>query len=133
MIANENTNVHTLPTKVNPDNIITYSLAYINENFTDPDMSVATVADYIHISKGYYSNAFAKKMKIPFSQYITQKRIEHAITLIRSGKTNVSEIAYASGFNDPLYFSKVFKKLNNISPKKEIEKTSKRNETKLRS
>lgn len=133
MIANENTSVHTLPTKVNPDNIITYSLAYINENFTDPDMSVATVADYIHISKGYYSNAFSKKMKIPFSQYITQKRIEHAITLIRSGKTNVSEIAYASGFNDPLYFSKVFKKLNNISPKKEIEKTSKRNETKLRS
>ena len=44
--------------------------------------------------------------------------MKHAETLIAQGLNNVKEIANASGYNDPLYFSKTFSKYFGISPKK---------------
>lgn len=48
--------------------------------------------------------------------FIREMRIKHAKQLIDSGEYNVSEIAYMTGFNDPKYFSKCFKKQFGMSP-----------------
>jgi AraC-like DNA-binding protein len=43
--------------------------------------------------------------------------MERAAAMLREGKQNVSEVAWALGFTDPAYFSKVFKKYFGRSPK----------------
>ena len=56
-------------------------------------------------------------MGIGISEYITAARIQNACTLMNQGFLCVSDIASLSGFRDPLYFSKVFKKTIGSSPK----------------
>ena len=67
-------------------------------------------------NKKYLSDLFKARFNIPFNTYLTQLRIENAAKLIGAGFTSIKEIAQLSGFSDPLYFSKVFKKKYGISP-----------------
>lgn len=48
--------------------------------------------------------------------FVREMRIKRAMQLIESGEYNVSSIAYMTGFNDPKYFSKCFKKKYGVSP-----------------
>ena len=61
-------------------------------------------------------------MGLPFREYLSQKRISMSYVLMEKGMTSISEIAYAVGFSDPLYFSKVFKRYNHISPSEHLKK-----------
>jgi two-component system, response regulator YesN len=48
--------------------------------------------------------------------YINQLRIEEAKYLLDSGNASVTEVALSVGYNDPNYFSKVFTKLEHVTP-----------------
>ena len=48
--------------------------------------------------------------------FVREMRIKRAMQLLESGEYNVSQIAYMTGFNDPKYFSKCFKKKYGVSP-----------------
>ena len=50
-------------------------------------------------------------------KYLTELRIEKAKELIATNSMSLSNIAQMTGFNDPLYFSRVFKKTTGIPPK----------------
>ena len=91
-------------------------LKIINDNYCNSNFHLSTLADMCFYNKKYLSNLFKARFKIPFNTYLTQLRIENANKLIASGFTSVKEIAQLSGFSDPLYFSKVFKKYNYNSP-----------------
>ena len=58
-------------------------------------------------------------------------RIENACALIEKEHDCVKEIAFLCGFNDPLYFSKIFKKKMGISPSAQIEDYKRRMSTSL--
>ena len=90
---------------------------YVDEHFTDPHLSLYSVAEQFGYSSKYLSEHFKKTVKIGFSSYLTNLRIEHAKKLIHDGMRNVSEISRFCGFRDPLYFSKVFKRLVGSAPK----------------
>lgn len=51
-------------------------------------------------------------------QYITSTRIARAQGLLESTDYNISEIASIVGYENPLYFSRIFKKLVGVSPRK---------------
>lgn len=91
-------------------------LSYVNENFTDPTLSVKKLADIYFYSEKYLSSLFVKKMGVKLTEYVSKLRITRAEELIQSGYTSVSHISTVCGFTDPLYFSKVFKKYNRVSP-----------------
>ena len=65
---------------------------------------------------------FRSSMGLPFREFLTQKRIEKSSSLMEEGMTSVSRVAREVGFSDPLYFSKVFKRYNGISPSEHIKK-----------
>ncbi|OYO84878.1 hypothetical protein CG709_14780, partial [Lachnotalea glycerini] len=73
----------------------------------------------------YLSALFKKLSKYGFSEYITQRKIEQAKQYMQTGNYKVYEIADLLGFENAFYFSKVFKKVEGISPKDYISLNSK--------
>ncbi len=92
------------------------ALDFVHKNYTDPSVNLSLTAQTLNLNANYLSRLFRRHMSLTFTQYLTQLRIEHAASLFQQGAASVSQVAYQSGFNDPLYFSKIFKKLNGASP-----------------
>lgn len=87
------------------------------DNFSDPELSIAGIAEMLNYNSKYLSHIFKKHMVIGYSQYLRNYRIKYAVSLFGFGIDSVRNVAFLSGFSDPLYFSSVFKKLVGISPK----------------
>jgi len=60
---------------------------------------------------------FKKKTGETFSDFVMKVRIEQAKKLMQDDRLNLKEISYEVGYKDPNYFSRVFKKYANESPK----------------
>ncbi|MBE7030474.1 MAG: AraC family transcriptional regulator [Ruminococcaceae bacterium] len=91
---------------------------YIDNNFSDPGLSLEQIGQHFSYHKKYISSLFKRQFKIGVVEYIHTVRTNHAARLIEEGHNNVTEVALSCGFSDALYFSKVFKKMIGISPKK---------------
>lgn len=74
-------------------------------------LSQADVADYVKMSRSYFSQCFGKLAGEPFGVMLRRMRIERAKTLLLETDTPVYEIAFAIGFEDDKYFSKLFREL----------------------
>ncbi len=91
-------------------------LSYVNENFSDATLSVKKVADLFFYSEKYLSSLFVKNTGVKFTEHLNKLRVSHAIALLREKSGTVSQIAFQCGFSDPMYFSKVFKKVTGVAP-----------------
>lgn len=92
------------------------AITYISKHYNSR-ISLSDVAEEIKLSPTYLSALFKKETGNNFSDYITTFRIDMAKKLLENGDKNISEIAFAVGYNDGLYFSKIFKKCVGVSPK----------------
>ena len=92
-------------------------LSYIHENLSDPDLTLNSVAKHVGLSETYLSSLFHAEVKQPFRKYLTHARIETAKYLLENTDEKIGSIAIKTGFSDEGYFSKVFKKVTNLSPK----------------
>lgn len=97
-------------------------LKYVQNNFSDCELSLARLAQKLGYNEKYLSRIFKDDMKVNFSAYLTNLRIQHAIFLIEQGVTAVKNIAILSGYKDPFYFSKVFKAVVGKSPREYMKK-----------
>lgn len=93
---------------------------YIDENFSDQELSLDQISKKCSYNKKYLSTAYKKYFKIGISKYISIIRIQYACTLMEQGFSSVKDIAFLCGFTEPLYFSKVFKDKMGISPREYI-------------
>lgn len=98
------------------DRIVEQATRYISDHYTEK-LSVAEIADILNISTGHLSVTFKKITGINISDYIANVKIEHAKELIDTHKYLMYEISEMLGFDNPYYFSKVFKKVTGISPR----------------
>ena len=107
-----------------PDNIKLFEsiVAYIDKHFTQPDMSLKMLSSVFSYTEKYISHLFTRNMNIKFTSYLKNLRIAQSYNLIARGETSISKIAEDCGFTDPLYFSKVFKSRNGITPSEYIKK-----------
>ena len=108
------------PLKKESDGIISAVTLFTHDNFTDPALSSATVAETLGYSPKYMSTVFKKKMGISYTEYLREIRIKHAVFLIENGVSSVKNVALLSGYKDALYFSKLFTKQVGTSPKEYI-------------
>ena len=93
-------------------------LEYINKNFTDPNICRTQVADNFGISIYSLSRLFKDSMGIGFKEYITAKRMELSRQLLLTSDKSIIKITSEIGFDDPDYFSKLFKANYGVSPSK---------------
>ena len=89
---------------------------YVEEHFADPALSLDTAARELAYNKNYLSTILKREMKTSFRAYLNLLRVQNACALIDEGFRGIRDIAFLSGFNDPLYFSKVFKKEMGVTP-----------------
>lgn len=86
------------------------------------DLSLKSVAQSLHLNVMYLGQLFKKETKKSFSQYLNQYRMKKAQNLLLYTDDNVNEIADQIGFNNSTYFSQMFKKMNDLTPKEFREK-----------
>ena len=70
----------------------------------------------MYLSPGYLSRLFKKEVGQNLSTYIQNVRVEQAKVLLQSTNLKIFEIADEVGINDPVYFSKTFKKITGHRP-----------------
>ncbi|MEK4154161.1 helix-turn-helix domain-containing protein [Paenibacillus sp. FSL R10-2779] len=88
---------------------------YIEENFTK-HLSLAHLANLSGLSSSYFSSAFKQEYILSPMEYVTQLRIQKAKQLLQKEDVRLKFIAEAVGYSDEFYFSRVFKKVEGISP-----------------
>lgn len=91
------------------------ALAFIDGNF-DQQVQLSDVAEAANVSSAYLSRLFGEHMASNFIDYLTVMRVERAEKLIRENRLNIKEVSFAVGYQDPNYFSKIFRKIVGISP-----------------
>ena len=94
---------------------------YIASHLSDK-LTLNEVAAIYGISPNYISTLFKKYNDCGFSEYITECKIAQAKKMMNEGNQKIYEIADTLGFESAFYFSKVFKKLEGISPSEYINK-----------
>ena len=87
----------------------------IDYNF-DRDITVKKVADTMHLDSAYLTRKFAQKYSVAPKEYLLKKRIELAKRLLTQTDATVTEISGSVGYDDPLYFSRIFKEKEGLSP-----------------
>ena len=92
-------------------------LEFMNENYSNPNISLNTVAQVANMSATHFSAVFSQQMGKTFVEYLTEIRMEKAKELLRCTDKSSGEIAFDVGYNDPHYFSFLFKKINTCSPR----------------
>ena len=90
---------------------------YIEHHYTDPNMSLNEVAARVSHSPSHFSTLFSQETGQTFKAYLTQLRIKRAKELLRTTTLKSTEISYQVGYNDAHYFSYVFRKTTELSPK----------------
>ncbi|WP_018214136.1 PocR ligand-binding domain-containing protein [Desulfitobacterium hafniense] len=88
---------------------------YIAQN-SDRKITIDEVAHYVYLSPCYLSRIFKQNLGCTLMEYLTQIRVEKAKVMLRDPKYNISQVAEESGFEDPGYFTRVFKKVEGITP-----------------
>ena len=103
---------HSLRTYSKPiQNIINY----ISFNLT-ADLSLNALSEEFMLNSSYLSTLFKKETGVPLTNFVNNKRIEHAIYLLNTTQSAIQDIAAQCGINDVNYFTKLFKKLKNMTP-----------------
>jgi len=92
------------------------ALAFVNANYLH-EIQLSDVAKAAGLSPNYISEFFRERTGVRLVRYISLLRVEKARQELLSGKErSVAELARSCGFDDPSYFSKVFKELAGSSP-----------------
>ena len=96
-----------------------YLLLHYNEKIT-----IGFIAEHFAISESYLSRAFKKNIGMGIPDYLNDLRIQKARELLLSPQMKVADIAFSLGYQDEKYFSRVFHKLEGISPQQYRQKNS---------
>lgn len=92
---------------------------YISAHLSDPDLSIAKLADLTHCSKRYLHMTFRPE-GVSISDYILKARLERCRSeLLRpaSAQRSITDIAYSWGFNNSNHFSRCFKREFGVAPR----------------
>ena len=88
---------------------------YISFNLT-ADLSLNALSEEFMLNSSYLSTLFKKETGVTLTNFVNNKRIEHAIYLLNTTQSAIQDIAAQCGINDVNYFTKLFKKLKNMTP-----------------
>lgn len=97
--------------------IIEIAKDQIRKTYMSDEISLNTIAAEVGMSPSYFSSIFSKEMGKTFVEYLTEIRMDRAKELLMCSSMKTSEIGYEVGYKAPHYFSYIFKKTQNCTPK----------------
>ena len=93
------------------DNVI----SYIKNHYTE-ELSLPTIAGEFFVAPTYLSKKFKEKKNCTVMQFLEGVRLKEAAVLLRRTEYSVTEVAQMTGYNDPNYFARAFKKIYKMTP-----------------
>ena len=90
------------------------SVSYIKENLRDT-LKAETVAEYVGLSRGYYSTVFKKATGFTFNDFVRRQRVHLAKQLLREGKVSPGDVSMAVGYEDSKYFGHIFQEMTGMT------------------
>ena len=91
------------------------AVRYFHENYNKP-ICIEDYAEQHHMSVSWFIRNFKEYTEMTPTQYLLSLRISNAQTLLETTNYNVTEISDIVGYDNPLYFSRIFKKQSGLSP-----------------
>jgi len=98
-----------------PRHKITQSIAHMKRHLSQA-LRVSHLAAMVNLSSSHFSALFKRQTGYSPIDYFIRLRIHQACQLLDNTDMSVKEVAAAMGYDDPFYFSRIFKALNEISP-----------------
>lgn len=93
------------------------AVEHLRSHLFDPALKVGELHTLCGISDTYFRRLFQDRFGITPKKYVLSRRLSHAQAMLRSGEYNsIAEVAGLSGFDDPLYFSKVYRAAYGYAP-----------------
>ena len=89
---------------------------YVKMHYADQELSVEVICGKLNVSAAYFSTIFKKETGKTFVRYLTDYRMDQALSLLMTGNDKTYMIAEKVGYSDANYFSYVFKKQFGMSP-----------------
>jgi AraC-like DNA-binding protein len=91
------------------------SIAYMVEHLDQP-LQVSTLAAQASVSPSHYFALFKRQTGTAPIDFFIRLRMNHARELLESTCSSVKEVAATMGYDDPFYFSRVFKSVHRVAP-----------------
>lgn len=91
------------------------SIAYMVEHLDEP-LQVSTLAAQASVSPSHYFALFKRQTGTAPIDFFIRLRMQHARELLDSTCSSVKEVAATMGYDDPFYFSRVFKSVHQVAP-----------------
>ena len=96
--------------------MIEKALEYIKNNLTEP-LNLKEIAEIVHLSPIHFHNIFKYNIGVTLREYIENQRLKKAVNLLITTDLSLTQIAYECGFSSQSYFSYVFKRKMNKTPR----------------
>ncbi len=103
-------------------NFVKEQLTWLEEHYGDSDLKIDDLVSQSGMSRTSYYNQLKSLTDKSPKEFISDFRLKKAIMYLAKSEDTVSEIAYKTGFNDPVYFTRLFKSRFGITPTKYREK-----------
>nr|WP_263327470.1 helix-turn-helix domain-containing protein [Neobacillus sp. Marseille-Q6967] len=98
-------------------NPIERGISYMESNFSNPDLRLEEVAEFVYRNPSYFSHLLASKTGTSFTEVLTGIRMKEAKRLLIETSKPIKEIAVLVGYHNSNYFSKLFKQSIGLSPR----------------
>lgn len=99
------------------EQIVTQAVQWVAGHYSDPELSIGSISQMVHVSASHFSALFRKETGESFLNHVTQVRLKAARELLAGTELKTADIAERVGYPDPHYFSYFFKKNMGVSPK----------------
>ena len=98
------------------ETVVSKARTYIQENYCR-DISLDDVSRVVNVSPYYFSKLFKEEAGENFIEYLTRLRIDKARQMLSGTSQTIKEISMSVGYTDPNYFSRIFKKQTEMTPR----------------
>ncbi len=102
--------------EANDEDVIVQAARYMDEHFSDPEISMAAIAESFDLSTTRFSLSFKERMGMTPLDYLTLLRTEHAKTLLEQTDMTIRDIGVRVGYYDSGSFIRRFKQLTGLTP-----------------
>lgn len=91
-------------------------MSFMEENMDNPELEIDDFASHTGMSRTLFYRKLKSIVGVTPVEFVREIRIKRAVQLMDSSAYNFSQIAYMTGFTDPKYFGKCFKKIMGVTP-----------------
>ncbi len=91
------------------------TIEYMEKNYSR-HLEIDDIAQAIGLDRNYLGVIFKKGVNMTMKEFLTAFRVNRACELLEDSKLTIGDVSRSVGYDDPLLFSKVFKKIKSVSP-----------------